>query len=98
MSPGSLAAHSSRANGRLLAAYELESLVEHQLNRILSDKAQLADWIHEWVTPANILPALDRADELVSHDADDDPRSRRSTLPIRFWSIWFCGHTAVFGS
>ena len=67
-------------DGWRFAAHELESLVEHQLNRILSDKAQLADWIREWATPANIIQALDRADGLAARYAGGDPPSRRSTL------------------
>ena len=72
--------HRNGGDGWRLAAHELESLVEHQLNRILSDKTQLADWIHEWATPANILPASARADELSSRYAVGDPQSRRSML------------------
>lgn len=68
------------ADGWRLAAHELESLVEHQLNRILRDRAQLADWIREWATPANTLLALDRADELAARYGAGDPRSRRSML------------------
>jgi hypothetical protein len=68
------------ADGWRLPAHELESLVEHQLNRILSDRAQLADWIRKWATPANLMQALDRADELAARYAAGDAHSRRSML------------------
>ena len=45
MSPGSSSMAARGADGWRLPANELEFIVEHQLTRILHDRAQLADWI-----------------------------------------------------
>jgi site-specific DNA recombinase len=61
--------------------------VEQQLNRILSNAAQLAEWIHESTTPANLARAIERAGKLRETYATSDPQSRRSMLRQLFRRI-----------
>ncbi|CCV15563.1 recombinase family protein [Mesorhizobium sp. STM 4661] len=52
------------SDGWRLPAPALESVVEHRLNRILSDHAQLSDWIRQWAEGTEIQSAMRRAEEM----------------------------------
>ncbi|ESY78214.1 resolvase [Mesorhizobium sp. LNHC221B00] len=68
------------SDGWRLAAQALESVVEHRLNRILSDHAQLSDWIRQWAGAGEILSAMRRADEMRSCWVSDSAYAKRSML------------------
>ena len=73
--------------GWRLPAQELESVVEQHLDRILNNAAQLAEWIREWTSPANLVQAIERAGQLRKDYATNDPQSRRSMLRQLFRRI-----------
>lgn len=54
------------SDGWRLPANAVESVVEHQLNRILSNHSQIADLIQRWGSPADIQNAMRRAAEVKS--------------------------------
>ncbi|MER8400409.1 recombinase family protein [Mesorhizobium sp. M1348] len=66
--------------GWRLPAPALESVVEHRLNRILSDHAQLSDWIRQWADAGEIQSAMRRADEMRSCWASGTADAKRSLL------------------
>ncbi|MGO4637892.1 recombinase family protein [Mesorhizobium sp. 2RAF45] len=68
------------SEGWRLPAPALESVVEHRLNRILSDQAQLSDWIRQWVDAGEIQSAMRGAEELRSRWASDTADAKRSML------------------
>ncbi|WP_292598103.1 recombinase family protein [Mesorhizobium sp.] len=68
------------SEGWRLPAPALESVVEHRLNRILSDHAQLADWIRQWADAGEIQSAMRRADEMRSCWASGTADAKRSLL------------------
>ncbi|WP_457938432.1 recombinase family protein [Mesorhizobium sp. 10J20-29] len=68
------------ADGWRLPANEVDSVVEHQLNQILHDRAQLADWIQEFAPTANLATALDRISILMTQLRTDPIPARRELL------------------
>ncbi|CAH2403081.1 recombinase family protein [Mesorhizobium escarrei] len=54
----------SNSDGWRLPARAVESVVEHQLNRILSDYSQISDLIQRWGDPSEIQYAVGRATEV----------------------------------
>ncbi len=66
-------------SGWRLPARELESMVEHRLNRILGNKAQLSDWIQEWTPSDEIGKAMQRA-ERNRRDWKTDPLASRKAI------------------
>ncbi|PAQ06756.1 recombinase family protein [Mesorhizobium temperatum] len=54
------------SSGWRLPAPALESVVEHRLNRILSDQAQLSGWIQQWADAGEIQSAMRRAEVMRS--------------------------------
>ncbi|QDZ00575.1 recombinase family protein [Nitratireductor mangrovi] len=51
--------------GWRLPAAQLESVVEHQLTRVLTDRAQLSGWIQESAYTSDVATALDRSTALL---------------------------------
>ncbi|MES0184869.1 recombinase family protein [Mesorhizobium sp. C386A] len=68
------------SGGWRLPAPAFESVVEHRLNRILSDQAQLSDWIRQWAEAGEIRSAMRQAEELRSRWASDTADAKRSML------------------
>ncbi|RWN26106.1 MAG: recombinase family protein [Mesorhizobium sp.] len=68
------------SEGWRLPAPALESVVEHRLNRILSDQAQLSDWIRQWAGADEIQSAMRRANEMRSCWASGTAIAKRSLL------------------
>ncbi|WP_292447718.1 recombinase family protein [Mesorhizobium sp.] len=68
------------SEGCRLPAPALESLVEHPLNRILSDHAQLSDWVGQWADAGEIQSAMRRADEMRLRSASGTADAKRSLL------------------
>ncbi|WP_352546516.1 recombinase family protein [Mesorhizobium australicum] len=68
------------SEGWRLPAPALESVVEHRLNRILSDQAQLSDWIRQWADSGEIQAAMRRVEELRSRWVSDTADAKRSLL------------------
>ncbi|MER8632600.1 recombinase family protein [Mesorhizobium opportunistum] len=68
------------SEGWRLPAPALESVVEHRLNRILSDQAQLSDWIRQWAEAGEVEAAMRRADEMPSRLASGTADAKRSLL------------------
>lgn len=68
------------SEGWRLPAPALESVVEHRLNRILSDQAQLSDWIRQWAEAGEVQSAMRRAEELRSRWVSDTADAKRSLL------------------
>ncbi|MER8983560.1 recombinase family protein [Mesorhizobium sp. M0870] len=68
------------SEGWRLPAPALESVVEHRLNRILSDQAQLSDWIRQWADSGEIQAAMRRVDEMRSCWASGTTDAKRSLL------------------
>ncbi|MDG4886867.1 recombinase family protein [Mesorhizobium sp. WSM4887] len=68
------------SDGWRLPAQTAESIVEHRLNRILSDHAQLSDWIRRWADSGEIQSALARAGEVRSSWASGDVYAKRALL------------------
>lgn len=68
------------SEGWRLPAPTLESVIEHRLNRMLSDQAQLSDWIRQWAEACEIQLAMRRAEELRSRWASGTADAKRSIL------------------
>lgn len=68
------------SEGWRLPAPALESVVEHRLNRILSDQAQLSDWIRQWAKAGEIQSVMRRAEELRACWASSTADAKRSLL------------------
>ncbi|SIT57882.1 putative resolvase [Mesorhizobium prunaredense] len=69
-----------RSEGWRLPAPALESVVEHRLNRILSDQAQLSGWIQQWADAGEIQSAMRRAEKMRSCWASDTAEAKRFML------------------
>ncbi|WP_246675082.1 recombinase family protein [Mesorhizobium sp. B2-5-3] len=68
------------SEGWRLPAPALESVVEHRLNRILSDQSQLSDWIRQWAEAGEVQSAIRRAEELRACWASGTADAKRSML------------------
>ncbi|ESZ70319.1 resolvase [Mesorhizobium sp. L103C119B0] len=68
------------SDGWRLPAQAIESVVEHRLNRVLNDHAQLSDWIRQWAGADEIQSAMRRADEMRSCWASGTADAKRSLL------------------
>ncbi|WP_292595476.1 recombinase family protein [Mesorhizobium sp.] len=68
------------SEGWRLPARAVESTVEHRLNRILGDHAQLSDWIRQWADAGKIQSAMRRADEMRQCWASGTGDTKRSLL------------------
>ncbi|MER8807544.1 recombinase family protein [Mesorhizobium australicum] len=68
------------SDGWRLPSQAVESVVEQRLNRILSDHAQLSDWIRQWAGAAEIQSAMRRAREMQSFWASGTADAKRSML------------------
>ncbi|RWB73233.1 MULTISPECIES: recombinase family protein [unclassified Mesorhizobium] len=68
------------SDGWRLPADAVESVVEHQLNRILSDHSQIADLIQRWGSAAEIQNAMRRAAEFKTAWTSDTADHKRSLL------------------
>ncbi|MER8410025.1 recombinase family protein [Mesorhizobium sp. M1342] len=68
------------SEGWRLPAPALESVVEHRLNRFLSDQAQMSDWIRQCADAGEIQSAMRRADKMRSCWASGTTDAQRSLL------------------
>lgn len=68
------------SDGWRLPADAVESVVEHQLNRILSDHSQIADLIQRWGGPGEIQYAMRRATEVRAAWTAETADAKRSLL------------------
>jgi len=68
------------SDGWRLPADAVESVIEHQLNRILSDHGQITDLIQRWGSAAEIQNAMRRAAEIKATWKSDTADARRSLL------------------
>ncbi|MER9408401.1 MULTISPECIES: recombinase family protein [unclassified Mesorhizobium] len=68
------------SEGWRLPAQAVESVVEHRLNRILSDHAQLSDWIRQSVDAGEIGAAIRRAEVMRTCWASATANAKRSLL------------------
>ncbi|ESY95939.1 resolvase [Mesorhizobium sp. LNHC229A00] len=68
------------SDGWRLPAYAVESVVEQQLNRILSDHSQIADLIQRWGGPGEIQYAMRRAAEVRAAWSSETADAKRSLL------------------
>jgi DNA invertase Pin-like site-specific DNA recombinase len=66
--------------GWRLPAREIESLVEHQLSRVLQDRPQLADWIQRFAPATSITAALDHAPDVLRELCGSEAGRRRSII------------------
>jgi site-specific DNA recombinase len=70
----------NKSEGWRLPAQAVESIVEQKLIQILSDHAQLSDWIQQWAEPGEIGSAVRRSDELRSSWQLGNSETKRSLL------------------
>jgi site-specific DNA recombinase len=70
----------NKSEGWRLPAQAVESVVEQKLIQILSDHAQLSDWIKHWAEPGEVHSAVRRSDELRSSWQSVDADAKRSLL------------------
>lgn len=68
------------SGGWRLPADAVESVVEHQLNRILSDQSQIADLIQRWGSLSEIQHAMRRAAEVRAAWNSETADAKRSLL------------------
>ncbi|MER8583348.1 recombinase family protein [Mesorhizobium sp. M1423] len=68
------------SEGWRLPARAVGSVIEHRLNRILSDHAQLSDWIRQWANAGEIHSAMRRAEEMRLCWVSDTADAKRSLL------------------
>ncbi|MBZ9872951.1 recombinase family protein [Mesorhizobium sp. BR1-1-9] len=68
------------SDGWRLPADAVESVIEHQLNRILSDHSQIADLIQRWGNAAEIQNAMRRAAQVKAAWRSNTADARRSLL------------------
>ena len=73
-------AHRKGSDGWRVPATQLESLIERQLASILSDKAQLAEWIQQSGSPDRIEAALAEAERLAGHYRYECMANKRNLL------------------
>ncbi|PBB90180.1 site-specific recombinase [Mesorhizobium sp. WSM3864] len=68
------------SDGWRLPADAVESVIEHQLNRILSDHSQIADLLQRWGGPGDIQNAMRRTAEIKATWTSDTAVHKRSLL------------------
>lgn len=73
-------ARKNDSDGWRVPAAELEAIIANQLNRILSDKAQLAEWIHESGHSTQIGAALAAADQHRSRYEQSSASGKRTLI------------------
>jgi DNA invertase Pin-like site-specific DNA recombinase len=74
-------------SGWRLPAKELDALVERHLNRILTDRRRLADWLDGWAQSDRIQDVIKRGERMWAEYESALPEARRDLLRLMFRRI-----------